>query len=87
MTAIRRAVAAGALALGLLVGWVAPASAHALLLRTDPSPQTSVKRSPTAVRLLFSERVEVTFGAIRIFDVDGHPVAAGPRLRHCPPGH
>src|SRR5438552_18779466 len=77
MPAIRRVVAMGALATALLVGWAAPASAHAVLLRTDPSPQTTVKRSPTAVRLFFSERVEVTFGAIRIFDVDGHPVATG----------
>src|SRR5438094_7678153 len=80
MSAIRRAMAVGALATALLVGLAAPASAHAVLLRTDPSPQTTVKRSPTVVRLSFSERVEVTFGAIRIFDVDGHPVATG-RIR------
>ena len=38
------------------------------LLADDPRP---------ANFLYFSERVEVTFGAIRIFDVDGHAVATG----------
>src|SRR4051812_7175958 len=53
------------------------ASAHALLLQTEPSPQTTVARSPSEVRLHFSEAVEVTFGAVRIFDVDGKRVDAG----------
>jgi copper transport protein len=54
-----------------------PASAHAVLLRTDPSPQTTVKSPPEAVRLRFSEPVEVTFGAVRVFDVDGQRVDEG----------
>jgi len=57
--------------------WAGPASAHALLLRTDPAPQTTVKIPPRRVRLEFSEPVEVTFGAVRVFDVDGHRVDSG----------
>lgn len=58
-----------------------PASAHAVLLRTQPGPQTTAARSPTTVRLFFSEPVEVTFGAVRVFDVDGHRVDRGPIRR------
>ena len=54
-----------------------PAAAHAVLLRSDPSPQTTVMVAPEAVRLRFSEPVEVTFGAVRIFDVDGKRVDEG----------
>jgi copper transport protein len=73
----RRLAAAAALALGAVLGAASPASAHALLLRTEPSPQTTVKAPPAAVKLFFSEPVEVTFGAIRVFDVDGKRVDPG----------
>ena len=48
-----------------------------MLLRTDPSPQTTVKNPPAAVHLVFSEAVEVAFGAVRVFDVDGKRVDKG----------
>jgi copper transport protein len=54
-----------------------PAAAHAVLLRTEPSPQTTVAAPPDAVRLRFSEPVEVAFGAVRVFDVDGKRVDEG----------
>ncbi|MFP5317626.1 MAG: copper resistance protein CopC [Acidimicrobiia bacterium] len=54
-----------------------PASAHAVLLRAEPSPQTTVERPPAAIRLTFSEPVEVAFGAVRVFDVDGNRVDDG----------
>lgn len=54
-----------------------PAGAHAVLLRTEPSPQTTVPAPPDAVRLRFSEPVEVAFGAVRVFDVDGGRVDEG----------
>jgi copper transport protein len=53
------------------------ASAHAVLLRTDPSPQTTVRNAPRAVKLVFSEPVEVSFGAVRVFDVDATRVDTG----------
>jgi copper transport protein len=70
-------VAGIVLVLGLLAATAGPASAHAVLLRTDPSPQTTVKTPPAAVRLDFSEAVEVAFGAVRVFDVDGKRVDKG----------
>lgn len=77
MPAIRRVAAWAALAMVVVVGWASPASAHAILLRTQPSPQTTVKQAPASIRLEFSEPVEVAFGALRVFDVDGHRVDRG----------
>ena len=61
----------------IVVATAGPAAAHVVLLRTDPSPQTTVKAPPEKVRLRFSEPVEVAFGAIRVFDVDGKRVDKG----------
>src|SRR5919202_1749358 len=77
MSAVRRLLAVAALSCGTVGFLSAPASAHAILLRTEPAPQTTVKTAPAAVRLHFSEPVEVAFGAVRVFDVDGHRVDSG----------
>jgi copper transport protein len=63
--------------LAIVVSAAGPAGAHAVLLRTEPSPQTTVQTPPDAVRLRFSEPVEVAFGAVRVFDVDGKRVDEG----------
>ncbi len=81
MPAIRRLAASVALAVVLGLAAAPAASAHAILLRTEPSPQTTVKQSPTAVKLHFSEAVEATFGAVRVFDVNGHRVDSGKLTR------
>jgi copper transport protein len=75
--ALRRLAAVATLALGAALAPASAAEAHALLLRTEPAPQTTVKAAPPAVKLFFSEPVEVTFGAIRVFDVDGKRVDPG----------
>jgi len=73
-----RRLATGAVVCAMtVVATAIPASAHALLLRTVPSPQSTVATPPSTVRLGFSERVEVAFGAVRVFDVDGHRVDVG----------
>src|SRR2546430_12021137 len=77
MSVLRRLGMAGAVVIAVLVAAAPAASAHAVLLRTDPSPQTTVKKAPPAVRLVFSEPVEVSFGAVRVFDVDATRVDAG----------
>jgi len=63
--------------LAMVALWAGPASAHAVLLRTEPAPQTTVKAPPAEVRLVFSEAVEAAFGAVRVFDVDGKRVDKG----------
>jgi copper transport protein len=74
---IARFLAGTVLVLAFVLSAAGPASAHAVLLRSDPSPQTTVKAPPEAVRLRFSEPVEVAFGAVRVFDVDGQRVDKG----------
>ena len=74
LVTLRRSAVALALGLAVLLVAAAPASAHALLLRTDPSPQSTVPTSPAAVRLYFSEPVEAGAGDVRVYDVDGNRV-------------
>jgi copper transport protein len=72
-----RALGGAIVVLAIVTATAGPAAAHAVLLRTDPSPQTTVKTPPEAVRLRFSEPVEAAFGAVRVFDVDGKRVDKG----------
>lgn len=76
---LTRALASTVMVLAIVLVTAAPASAHAVLLRTEPFPQSTVKAAPADVRLHFSESVEVAFGAVRIFDVDGKRVDEGKR--------
>jgi copper transport protein len=85
MSAIRRVAAAMLIGLGVIVASAVPATAHAVLLRTEPSPQSTVARAPPSVRLEFSEPVETAFGAVRVFDVDGHRVDRG-KVARAPAG-
>jgi copper transport protein len=73
---VLRALAATVGGLAIVAATAGPAAAHAVLLRSEPSPQTTVKTPPGAV-LRFSEPVEVAFGAVRVFDVDGKRVDTG----------
>lgn len=72
----RLAAAAGAVVV-LVCSQATPASAHAVLLRTDPSPQTTVAVQPAALRLVFSEPVEPVFGAVRLFNAGGERIRTG----------
>ena len=88
MSRLRRiaaAVAAG-LALAAFVG-VGTVAAHAELLSSDPQPGAVLDTAPTNVRLTFNEPVEISLGAIRVFDGTGksisvsaarHPDGRGP---------
>lgn len=77
MSALRRGLVAMSIGLGVIVAWAQPASAHAVLLRSEPSPQSTSADAPAAVRLEFSEPVETAFGAVRVYDVDGTRVDRG----------
>jgi copper transport protein len=54
-----------------------PASAHAILLRTDPGIDRVVDASPERVTLYFTEPVELALGAVRVFDTNAHRVDSG----------
>jgi copper transport protein len=79
----RPAALAGGFLLALGAAWLpaAPASAHAVLLNSDPAPQTTLSSPPPLVRLQFSEPVETQFGSIRVVDNDGHDVTSGKLAR------
>jgi copper transport protein len=67
---IRRLLALGALVGVLVALWAVPASAHASLLGSEPTPGGEYDSSPSAVTLRFSEPVEVSLGGIRVFAAD-----------------
>ncbi len=63
-----RSIGAALAALTLALMLPAAASAHAILLRTDPSNDSVVQQQPRTVTLRFNEPVESAFGAIRVYD-------------------
>lgn len=65
---LRRSLAVLALAFVIVGAWAAPAFAHAVLEGTDPGSGATVQRSPKDISLSFSEPVEASLGAIRVFD-------------------
>jgi copper transport protein len=70
---------ARALLLVVLAAGLAPAAAlaHAQLERTAPPRGAVLDRQPDRVVFTFSEPVEGTFGAVRVFDATGAEVQAG----------
>jgi copper transport protein len=86
VTRIRAALALTALA---LLALPAAAHAHAVLQSTEPLSGATEKRPPEQIVFKFSEPVEGSFGAIRVFDRAGgrvdsgevfHPGGHGPEL-------
>jgi copper transport protein len=61
----------------IVIGWTAPASAHAQLESTQPDPSAVLSTSPQQVVLHFGEPVEVDFGSIRVIGPDGGRVDEG----------
>ncbi len=65
----------------VMVGAASSASAHALLDSTSPAEGSTVEAPPKAITLTFSEGVEVSLGAIRLFDASGREVEL-PKATH-----
>jgi copper transport protein len=70
-----------ACALVALAAAAAPAGAHAILENTSPTRGETVKTEPKLVEFLFSEPVESSFGAVRVFDGKGRQVESGEVVR------
>jgi copper transport protein len=67
-----------AVAVALLLGLLAqPASAHAMLVGSDPSDRSWNATAPEQVTLTFNEPVEVVADGIRVFDADAQRVDTG----------
>src|SRR5690606_35417606 len=54
-----------------LVGYAQPASAHAILVKAVPEPNTSVAELPEQIVLSFNERLESELFYIRMYDENG----------------
>ncbi len=65
-------------ALTALVLAIAPAGAHANLVRSSPSPGTAVDPAPPVVYAEFSEAIDLGFSSLEVLDADGQPVTTGP---------
>lgn len=76
-----RRLSAGLLLLAALAGGLlllaAPASAHAVLISSDPPDGTRLNRSPDSVTLRFDEPVGLDPGYLRVVDATGHRVDTG----------
>jgi copper transport protein len=64
-------------ALALVGLGAAPAFAHAVLEGTEPGAGAQVRRSPGAITLQYSESVEASLGAIRLYDDRGERIDVG----------
>jgi copper transport protein len=74
MRILFRHVLAGLLAAAVTVALLlpaAPAQAHAVLLRADPSDGAVLALAPSAVRLVFNESVTAIGPGLRVFAADG----------------
>jgi methionine-rich copper-binding protein CopC len=72
-----------ALAVSLLCGLAlllgsAPASAHALLEKTDPADGSTLDAAPTAVSLTFNENIPAEFSTLTVIGPDGAAYQTGP---------
>jgi copper transport protein len=73
---IRAAIAV--LAASVLALVAAPAAgAHAILESTTPPRGATLEQAPSQISMRFNEPVEVTFGAIRVYDAKGGEVQRG----------
>jgi len=74
---LRRLLARLALVVVALLTVLAPAqlaSAHAILLTSEPAPSAILDQSPTEIALFFNEAVDTVFGRVRILDSSGNVI-------------
>jgi copper transport protein len=66
------------LVVAVFAGVFAPvAMAHAILRSTSPARGVTVKMEPKLITFVFSEPVESSFGAVRVYDANGRQVESG----------
>lgn len=61
---------------------VAPAGAHPVLKATNPAQNGAAIRSPTEIRLTFSERLIPQFSGSQVADLRGRVIANGTAVRN-----
>lgn len=70
-------LATTAVILGMLLAGATPASAHAVVVATDPAGGQVLAEPPSRVTVQFSERVSTDLGGLRILDAEGDQVDSG----------
>ena len=82
MTVFLRVLAAILLAAVLAVPGVAPASAHTVLVSSDPPADATLTAGPTRVTATFNEELQTAFAAMTVVGPDANLWSAGePELR------
>ena len=81
MKKILAGAAVVAVVFGALVAGAGPAAAHASLESTSPSAGAVLAEAPEQVALTYSEPVEVSLGAVRVYDSNAERVDEG-GVRH-----
>src|SRR4051794_30116641 len=61
----------------ILVANAAPAWAHAVLNSTNPPKDGVSAESPAELSLTYSENVEISFGAVRVYTCAGERITTG----------
>jgi copper transport protein len=74
---LARVLSAAAVAAAAALTTAAPAFAHATLQETEPARGSTVKVQPQAIVFHFSERVEMNFSAVHVYDATGKVVDSG----------
>jgi copper transport protein len=70
----RRALCTGALGAAVVVGWAAPAAAHAAVVSSSPAQGAHVAHAPHAVTVVFDQPVQPDNGGLVVLDSGGQPV-------------
>ena len=65
------------LMLAALLVWAAAAGAHASLARADPRVGSTVRTSPSIIRLWFTEQLEPAFSSVQVVNDAGKQVDKG----------
>jgi len=71
--ALKRVVVGAVMALAMGVQ-VAPAMAHAALVKTEPPRRALLAKAPAEVRLWFNEDIESAYASLVVLDTGKHPV-------------
>jgi len=71
--ALQRVVVGAVMALAMGVQ-VAPAMAHAALVKTEPPRRALLAKAPAEVRLWFNEDIESAYASLVVLDTGKHPV-------------
>ena len=74
IAARRIAVCAGALTALALVGWAAPAGAHAAVVSSSPAQGAHLAHAPHTVTVVFDQPVQPDNGGLVVLDSGGQPV-------------